>query len=144
MFRPNMAIIRLATGKRQIYTQLYWDWDFNVYICYYIKYIPIHNRGWKPSPNKCLHSVLIFLTCINAFSLDQSFKKIWKLVYLQFLPSLFQGLFTYVMYIILCNNICKALISQSHYNCVYMSSLSCGQPAEDHTWSKHVADLWTK
>jgi len=33
LFRPNMVIIRLATRrKRQIYTQLYLDWDL-VY-CY--------------------------------------------------------------------------------------------------------------
>jgi len=43
---------------------------------------------------------------------------------------------------LLFNNMCKALKSQSCYSCVYMSFLPCGQLDDDHVWSKYVADLW--
>jgi hypothetical protein len=38
----------------------------------------------------------------------------------------------------------KVLRTQSHYNRIYVSFLSCGQPDDAHVRSKHVVDLWTK
>jgi len=40
------------------------------------------------------------------------------------------------------NNICKSLISQSQYSCVYICLFfSCDQHEGDHVCSEHVADV---
>jgi hypothetical protein len=80
---------------------------------------------------------------ITLFSLLQYLKTNLKLILSQFFPFFPPRLSTYVMYIFLYSNICRAIRFQSQYSGVCFF-LFCDQPDDDHVWSKHIAGLGTE
>ena len=131
MFRPNMVIIRMVT-KKDIYIYIHTQNCTGIesslpYSYYYIKNIYITKVDSLVMKRvkivNILYKHLIFYKYFKILyflytSLVKELKPYTSAIFTKFIPKAI--LLSYVYVYILCNNLCKALKSQSQCYCVYM------------------------